>query len=120
MKKLMMLAIAAIFSLSTSMAMAQPPQGQGEQREHPSTEERVKQLQEQLDLSDEQCAEIIEFEESREMPERGDRDAMKKMMEEQQAKMKEILTEEQYEKYEEMMKKQRPQQGGGGQRPQRN
>ncbi|MFR9524050.1 MAG: hypothetical protein SNH94_05720 [Rikenellaceae bacterium] len=110
MKKLMILAIAAIFSLSTSMVMAQPPQ----QGERPSTEETVKQLKKSLDLTDEQCAQITELEENQEMPERGNREAMQKMMEERNAKMKEILTEEQYEKFEEMMKKQR--QGG---RPQR-
>ncbi len=96
-------------ALSTSIAMAQPPQGK-----QPSAEERVEQLKESLDLSDEQTSKILELQENRKMPERGDREAMKKMMEQEKSDMKEILTEEQYEKWEEMLSKQRP-----GGRPQR-
>ncbi len=105
MKKLIMLSLAAIFSLSATLVMAQPPQG-GKQ---PSNEERVEHLKEQLDLSKEQSTELLEMYENREMPERGNREAMQKMMEEEKKSMKKILTKEQYAQWEEIMAKQRPQ-----------
>lgn len=125
MKKLMMLALAAIFTVN--FAVAQQQQGQGQrpqQREQMTAEKRAEMLQEQLDLSDAQVADYIKFEESREEVERGDREAMQKAMEEQTAFMKELLTEEQYAKYEEMQQNRRQQgqeqrQQGQGQRQQR-
>ncbi|MFI3279435.1 MAG: hypothetical protein SNG49_02865 [Rikenellaceae bacterium] len=131
MKKLMFVALAAIFSLSASMVMAQPPQGgQRGQRQQQSVEERVAQLKEQLSLSDEQCEQITALEESRaaeqgqqgQSGERPSREEMMKKMEEMQAQqsaqMKEILTEEQFTAWEKMQSE-RPQggpQGGGRQR----
>lgn len=110
MKKLMMIAMAAIFTSVGANAMAQGPQ-EGQQREQPTVEQRVEQMKEQLELSDEQCAQIMEYESNIKMPERGDRDAMKKMMEERDAKYKEILTEEQYTKFQKMQQQRRGQQG---------
>ncbi len=135
MKKLMFVALAAIFSLSASMVMAQPPQGgqRGQQRQQQSVEERVAQLKEQLSLSDEQCAQITALEESRAAEqgegrgqqgqgERPSREEMMKRMEEMQAQqsaeMKEILTEKQFTAWEKVQSE-RPQggpQGGGRQR----
>ncbi len=117
MKKLMLVALAAIFTLSGSLVMAQPPQGGGRGQQM-SAEERVEQLKEQLELSDEQCEQILALEADRKMPERGDREAMEKMMETEKAQMKEILTEEQYTAWEKLQSQRRPQ-GGGGNRPQR-
>ncbi len=108
MKKLMLVAIAAIFSLSATMVMAQPPQG--ERKKMPTTEERVEMMKKQLDLSDEQYEQIFELESKREMPKRGDREAMKKMAEEQSAQMEEILTEKQFKKWKRLQNN-RPQQG---------
>ncbi|MFI3333499.1 MAG: hypothetical protein SNI51_07805 [Rikenellaceae bacterium] len=105
MKKLILVAVAAIFAVGS--LMAQPPQ-----REQISVEKRVEQLKEQLDLSNEQCAQMTELFENQEAPERGNREAMEKMMEAEKEGMKSILTEEQYASWEELMKKQRPQRGG--------
>ncbi|MFI3323520.1 MAG: hypothetical protein SNI45_07540 [Rikenellaceae bacterium] len=105
MKKLIMLSLAAIFSLSATMVMAQPPQG-GNQ---PSAKEQVETLQKELDLSKEQSADILKMYENRTMPERGSREAMEKMMEEEKESMKKILTEKQYTAWEKLMEKQRPQ-----------
>ncbi len=117
MKKLFLIAFSAILTLTSTMAMAQPPQGGGE-RQQPSAEERMEQLKEKLDLTDEQCEQIAELEANRTMPERGDREAMKAMMEEEKAAMKEILTDKQYKKWEKMQSQRGPQGGGGqGQRP---
>ncbi len=135
MKKLMSVALAAIFSLSAMVVMAQPPQGgQRQQRgEQQSVEERVAQMKEQLNLTDEQCEKIVALEESRTAEqgqgrgaqaqgERPSREEMMKQMEEMQAKqtaeMKEILTDEQFAAWEKMQSERRPQggQGGGRQR----
>ncbi|MFI3285889.1 MAG: hypothetical protein R3Y08_04470 [Rikenellaceae bacterium] len=117
MKKLMLMAAAAIFVIGSAVAQPQRPQG----REKISTEERVEQLQEQLGLSDKQCEQLTTMMEEREkaakeggQQERGNREAMQEMMEAEKKEMKKILTDEQYEKWEEMISKrqQRPQEGG--------
>ncbi len=108
MKKLIFAAVAAILTIGS--VAAQPPQ-----RERLSTEKQVEQLQEQLDLSDEQCEQVTEIFNNRTEPERGNREAMQKMMEAERESMKEVLTDAQYTKWQELMEKQRPEGG----RPQR-
>ncbi len=75
----------------------------------PTTEERVEQLKEKLDLNEEQCAQITEMYDKSEKPERGNREAMKKMMDAEKEQMEKILTKKQYTKWEKLMAKQRPQ-----------
>ncbi|MFR9503811.1 MAG: hypothetical protein SNH73_05110 [Rikenellaceae bacterium] len=135
MKKLVLVAITAIMTLCGSMAMAQPPQGQGGQGgrgQQMTTEERVAMLKEQLNLTDKQCEQITALETERqenqtrpqEGGERPDREAMQKAMQEAQeaqlTEMKKILTEEQFTKYQEMMQQQQQRQRSqGGERPTR-
>ncbi len=115
MKKLMSVALVAIFSLSTSILMAQPPQGgQGGQggrgeRKQMTVEQRVEQMQEKLKLTDEQCAEITKIMNDSPKAERGDREAMKKVMEEQNEKISEVLNKKQAKKWKKMQQEQRPQ-----------
>jgi hypothetical protein len=81
-----------------------------------SPEERFKQLDEALKLTDDQKPKVkaaledtqTKMQEARNAPQDERRDKMRTIMGDQDKKMKEILTPDQYTKYEEM----RPARGG--------
>lgn len=140
MKKLLLAAVALMFSVSM---FAQQPQ-RGERREFKPEEMATRMadgMKKELNLNDEQYKSVynLYLKRGEEMKARRDkgqqgqqvnrearREEMKKSQEAMNAELKKILTAEQYTKYEEMLKKQRQRQGGprGGQggagRPPRN
>ena len=140
MKKLLLAAVALIFSVSM---FAQQPQ-RGVRREFKPEEMATRMadgMKKELNLNDEQYKSVynLYLKRGEEMKARRDkgqqgqqvsrearREEMKKNQEAMNAELKKILTAEQYTKYEEMLKKQRQRQGGprGGQggagRPPRN
>jgi Spy/CpxP family protein refolding chaperone len=89
----------------------------GGKRPMMTAEERFKQLDEALKLTDAQKPKVkaaledvqTKMQEARNAPQEERRDKVRAIMAEQDKKMKEILTPEQYTKYEEM----RPTRGGG-------
>ena len=140
MKKLLLAAVALMFSVSM---FAQQPQ-RGERREFKPEEMATRMadgMKKELNLNDEQYKSVynLYLKRGEEMKARRDkgqqgqqvnraarREEMKKSQEAMNAELKKILTAKQYTKYEEMLKKQRQRQGGprGGQggagRPPRN
>jgi len=128
-------ALAIIF-LSGGLAMAQPS---GKQGPPPIPGDKqitkmVKELDKELDLSDEQQEQVSElyfahFEEVESLQkssQRPDRAVMEKLDKSFEVSVKEVLNEEQQEEYTSWLKKQekqrssqRPQGGQGGGRPQR-
>jgi protein CpxP len=118
--KLMLVATMALGVLLAcgTAAMAQDSkEGKGGKRGMMSAEERFKQLDEGLKLTDAQKPKVkaaledtqTKMQEARNAPQEERRDKMRTIMGDQDKKMKEILTPEQYTKYEEM----RPARGGG-------
>lgn len=130
MKKLLLAAVALMFSVSM---FAQQPQ-RGERREFKPEEMATRMadgMKKELNLNDEQYKSVynLYLKRGEEMKARRDkgqqgqlvsrearREEMKKNQEAMNAELKKILTAEQYTKYEEMLKKQQQRQRQGGPR----
>ena len=130
MKKLLLAAVALMFSVSM---FAQQPQ-RGERREFKPEEMATRMadgMKKELNLNDEQYKSVynLYLKRGEEMKARRDkgqqgqqvnrearREEMKKSQEAMNAELKKILTAEQYTKYEEMLKKQQQRQRQGGPR----
>ena len=130
MKKLLLAAVALMFSVSM---FAQQPQ-RGERREFKPEEMATRMadgMKKELNLNDEQYKSVynLYLKRGEEMKARRDkgqqgqqvsrearREEMKKNQETMNAELKKILTAEQYTKYEEMLKKQQQRQRQGGPR----
>lgn len=130
MKKLLLAAVALMFSVSM---FAQQPQ-RGERREFKPEEMATRMadgMKKELNLNDEQYKSVynLYLKRGEEMKARRDkgqqgqqvsrearREEMKKNQEALNAELKKILTAEQYTKYEEMLKKQQQRQRQGGPR----
>jgi len=130
MKKLLLAAVALMFSVSM---FAQQPQ-RGERREFKPEEMATRMadgMKKELNLNDEQYKSVynLYLKRGEEMKARRDkgqqgqqvsrearREEMKKNQEAMNAELKRILTAEQYTKYEEMLKKQQQRQRQGGPR----
>lgn len=118
--------LVALIALGLSAAPAVAQQGQGGRRMM-NADERLAQLTEQLDLTDDQAKQMkpIIDEQTKKQQEifdnsGGDRETMRaemtKLWEETQASYAEVLTEEQMKQYQEMMQRrmrQRPPPAGG-------
>lgn len=130
MKKLLLAAVALMFSVSM---FAQQPQ-RGERREFKPEEMATRMadgMKKELNLNNEQYKSVynLYLKRGEEMKARRDkgqqgqqvsrearREEMKKNQEAMNAELKKILTAEQYTKYEEMLKKQQQRQHQGGPR----
>lgn len=130
MKKLLLAAVALMFSVSM---FAQQPQ-RGERREFKPEEMATRMadgMKKELNLNNEQYKSVynLYLKRGEEMKARRDkgqqgqqvsrearREEMKKNQEAMNAELKKILTAEQYTKYEEMLKKQQQRQRQGGPR----
>ena len=130
MKKLLLAAVALMFSVSM---FAQQPQ-RGERREFKPEEMATRMadgMKKELNLNNEQYKSVynLYLQRGEEMKARRDkgqqgqqvsrearREEMKKNQEAMNAELKKILTAEQYTKYEEMLKKQQQRQHQGGPR----
>lgn len=130
MKKLLLAAVALMFSVSM---FAQQPQ-RGERREFKPEEMATRMadgMKKELNLNDEQYKSVynLYLKRGEEMKARRDkgqqgqqvnrearREEMKKNQEAMNAELKKILTAEQYTKYEEILKKQQQRQRQGGPR----
>jgi Spy/CpxP family protein refolding chaperone len=131
MKKLILsLTIAACAALTVQAQDDKPKRpegGRGEGRQgggaRMNPEERIKRLNEQLTLTQEQQDKIkkiwedgrTQFEGLRDLPQEERREKMREAMKAQNDKVVEVLTPEQKEKYKEMMAR-RGEGGGGGRR----
>ncbi len=116
MKKLFYTLVAVLFVSQFSYAQ----RGQGQQRQRMTPEQRVERMAEQLNLSDDQKAKILEIDTSfgdktadlrsqiRDADEEDRMDlvaSMRAIMKERDEKVKEVLNPEQQEKYDEILKK---------------
>lgn len=115
MKKLMFIALAFVFAISSMNAQA-PKDGPRDGGDR--MKKRVEQLKSELQLTDEQTKKIEDLfaaqgKAMKELRESGDfnRDKMKDLMKERETKMKEILTPEQQVKFLELNKKERMERG---------
>ena len=110
------MAVGALLACGTAVMAQDNKEGKGGKRGMMSAEERFKQLDEALKLTDAQKPKVkaaledtqTKMQEARNAPQDERRDKMRTIMGDQDKKMKEILTPEQYTKYEEM----RPARGG--------
>jgi len=110
------MAVGALLACGTAVMAQDNKEGKGGKRGMMSAEERFKQLDEALKLTDAQKPKVkaaledtqTKMQEARNAPQDERRDKMRTIMGDQAKKMKEILTPEQYTKYEEM----RPARGG--------
>ena len=109
--------LGALLACGTAvMAQDNKEGGKGGKRGMMSAEERLKQIDEAVKLTDAQKPKVkaaledtqTKMQEARNAPQEERRDKMRTIMADQDKKMKEILTPEQYTKYEES----RPMRGG--------
>ena len=111
------MALGVLLACGTTAMAQDNKEGKGGKRGMMSAEERFKQLDEALTLTDAQKPKVkaaledtqTKMQEARNAPQEERRDKVRTIMADQDKKMKEILTPEQYTKYEEL----RPQRGGG-------
>jgi periplasmic protein CpxP/Spy len=109
------MALGALLACGTAVKAQDNKGGGGKSRM--TAEERYKQLDEALKLTDEQKPKVkaaledaqTKMQEARNAPQEERRDKARTIMADQDKKMKEILTADQYTKYVEM----RPARGGG-------
>ena len=110
------MALGVLLACGTAVMAQDNKEGKGGKRGMMSAEERFKQLDEALTLTDAQKPKVkaaledtqTKMQEARNAPQDERRDKMRTIMADQDKKMKEILTPEQYTKYEGM----RPARGG--------
>jgi protein CpxP len=110
------MALGVLLACGTTAMAQDNKEGKGGKRGMMSAEERFKQLDEALTLTDAQKPKVkaaledtqTKMQEARNAPQDERREKMRTIMADQDKKMKEILTPEQYTKYEEL----RPQRGG--------
>jgi len=110
------MAVGALLACGTAVMAQDNKEGKGG-KGRMTAEERFKQLDEALKLTDAQKPKVkaaledvqAKMQEARNAPQEERRDKVRTIMADQDKKMKEILTPEQYTKYEEM----RPTRGGG-------
>jgi len=111
------MALGVLLACGTAVMAQDNKEGKGGKRGRMTAEERLKQLDESLKLTDAQKPKVkaaledtqTKMQEARNAPQEERRDKMRTIMADQDKKMKEILTPEQYTKYEEM----RPARGAG-------
>lgn len=113
MKKVLLLVVAAMFTVGTLSAQDRPQQREMDPKAI------VEKLTESLSLTDEQAEKITaiytEAAEARQGEQGGERpsqEEMQKAQEEMTKKVMAVLTEEQQEAYTELMKKQQQERGG--------
>ena len=110
------MALGSLLACGTAVMAQDNKEGKGG-KARMTAEERFKQLDEALKLTDDQKTKVkaaledvqTKMQEARNAPQEERRDKVRTIMADQDKKMKEILTAEQYTKYEEM----RPTRGGG-------
>jgi len=108
--------LGVLLACGTAVMAQDNKEGKGGKRGMFSPEERLKQIDEAVKLTDAQKPKVkaaledtqTKMQEARNAPQDERREKMRTIMGEQDKKMKEILTPEQYTKYEEM----RPMRGG--------
>jgi Spy/CpxP family protein refolding chaperone len=111
------MALGVLLACGTSAMAQDNKEGKGGKRGRMSAEERLKQMDESLKLTEAQKPKVkaaledtqTKMQEARTAPQEERGEKMRTIMADETKKMKEILTPEQFTKYEEM----RPARGGG-------